>query len=213
MMLYLLLYVTVFFINSSIGNIYYVIPSNQTCRTGQVCHNISYYTKFDFRYDGDIILIFPKGQHILNETLVIHGRNSVTLKGQDQLTYDSYWLIVQSTVINGGIDGNGQIIISGTKVYMKGLTFKNMHLMLTSKQNVLIYSMSLQSISSIVRGSYVTVIDTTLDNTNCKYYWCTGMLLIFTCNDVDVTNIIHNVTVHGVSSRKVHDVKLQLWCH
>ena len=66
---YLLLAVTVSY---GSNHAYYVIPTtgNQTCTTGQVCHNISYYAiEFTFPSTEDITLIFLEGQHILYDKL------------------------------------------------------------------------------------------------------------------------------------------------
>ena len=70
---YLLLAVTVSY---GSNDVYYVIPTtgNQTCPTGQVCHNISYYaTEFTFPSTEDITLIFLEGQYILNHKLSYTG--------------------------------------------------------------------------------------------------------------------------------------------
>ena len=204
-MLYLVLYTTICFINSSIGkHVYYVIPTtgNQTCPTGQVCHRLSYFIHHDFTsYYDNITFIFLKGQHILNDTLEIHGLNSVTLKGQSQSTCDNYWSVIQSTVING--NGN-RILIKTTTVYMEGLTYNKGYLLLGHDvhiQRVHIRSMSLQNTTWFVVSNHIIITDCMLDNTNCMK--CQAGLYIYMPQHSAGSNVIHNVTIQGFTTSNI----------
>ena len=209
-MLYLVLYITVCFINSSVGNhVYYVIPTtgNQTCPTDQVCHNICYYaTEFTFPSTGDITLIFLEGQHILNYNLYIlrqQSQHSISLKGQG---YDDQW----STVIYCGDRCTGIYINTPAVIRMERLTYINGSLKLDNEflhvayhypiQYLYMHSMSLQNVSVTVSANYVTITDSILDNTNCMEEWCDQLHLnLFRpCN-------IHNLTVKGVTDNKFGD--------
>ena len=200
MMLYLVLYITVCFINCSVGNhVYYVIPTtgNQTCPTGQVCHDISYYTKFIFRHKSHITFIFLEGQHILNGTLKIYGLNSITLKGQGQLMYDN-WPVIRSTMSNDGI-----VIHNTTTVYVERLTYINGHLLLSSGigqykkiPHVHIHFLSLKNITCHVTCNYIAITDSILDNTNC--IGCSGLHLTV-LHPLNKFNTIDNLTIQGIT--------------
>ena len=191
---YLLLAVTV-----SYGSydVYYVIPTtgNQTCPTGQVCHNISYYaTEFTFPSTEDITLIFLEGQHILNHNLSIPGQHNVTLKGQG---YDDQW----STVIYCGDRCTGIYINTPAVIRMEGLTYINGNLSLDDNypmphrfptQHVYMHSMSLQNVSVDVVTYNITITDSILDNTNCMR--CDQLYL-----HLYRSGNIHNLTIQGVT--------------
>ena len=203
-MLYLVLYITVCFINSSVGNyVYYVIPTtgNQTCPTGQVCHNISYYaTEFTFHLTTeDITLIFLEGQHILYNTFEIKNVYSVILKGQG---YDDHW----STVIYCCDRCTGIHINTHVGIRMERLIYINGSLKLDDHfsnvenpiQYLYMHSMSLQNVSVTVSANYVKITDSILDNTNCMEEWCDQLYLYLFrpgCN-------IHNLTVKGVTDNR-----------
>ena len=65
------------------NHVYYVIPTtgNQTCPTGQVCHNISYYT-YQFVFPSNMTFIFLEGRHELTDDLHISGLDNIVLKGE-----------------------------------------------------------------------------------------------------------------------------------
>ena len=221
-MLYFVLYITTAcFISSSIGSdVYYVIPAtgNQTCFTGHVCHDISYYCKKFTYYYHDITLIFQEGLHILNCTLdIITAQYSVTLKGQGQLTHNDQWSIIPSSAIV--IDGGEISIFSKTTVSMERLTYKNGELGLVALQEAHIHSFSLQNTSSHVKSGYVTITDIRFDNTSCTEKWCyiRGMTLHFSSATVPVIHNIKNVTIQGVSSNvnyigQKHNAVINLLC-
>ena len=200
-MLYLVLYITVCFINSSVGNhVYYVIPTtgNQTCPTDQACHNISYYAiEFTFPSTGNITLIFLEGQHILNHKLHIPGLDSKTFIG-----YDDQW----STVIYCCDRCTGIHINTLVGIRMERLTYINGSLKLDDHflnfkkpiQYLYIHSMSLQNVSVTVSANHVTITDSILDNTNCMEKWC-GVFCLYLYRS---GNIIHNLTIQGVTDNK-----------
>ena len=194
---YLLLAVTVSY---GSNHAYYVIPTtgNQTCPTGQVCHNISYYAiEFTFPSTGNITLIFLEGQHILNHKLQIYGQYNVTLKGQG---YD-HW----STVISCCYNCTGIYIYTPKSVIrMEGLTYINGSLELDYDfvgyeihhiQYLYMHSMLLQNASVTVFANHVTITDSILDNTNCMEKWC-GMFYLYLYRS---GNIIHNLTIQSVT--------------
>ena len=205
-MLYLVLCITVCFINSSVGNVYYVMPTsgNQTC-PGQVCHDISYYTfPFTFPSNSDITLIFLEGQHILNDLLYIFGVKSVTLKGQGQLTSNDHWSVTQSTAIH--CYNLGQLyIFNTTTVYMEGLTYINGDLWLGNyvyhTQYVYIHSVLLKKYKSLYAyTNHINITDSLLDNTNCMT--CKGKVYLHLYSE---HNTLHNITIQGVTN---YDVKV-----
>ena len=215
-MLYLVLYITVCFINSSVGNyVYYVIPTtgNQTCPTGQVCHNISYYAiEFTFTSTEDITLIFLEGQHILYNTFEIKHIYSITLKGQG---YDDHW----STVIYCSDGCTGIQITTPAVIRMERLTYINGSLELyddsisTHVQHLYMDSMSLQNVLLTVFTSYITITDSILDNTNCMEKWCVSDRLFL---DVYISGNIHNLTIQGVTGDKFNmmtSTALSILCH
>ena len=197
---YLLLALTVSY---GSNNVYYVIPTtgNQTCPAGQVCHDISYYTKFIFPSTGNFTLVFLEGQHILNDTLEIYGPDNVILKVQGHLPND-HW----STVINCGYN-EIRISTSTTAVYMEGLTYINGNLYLGKLyeydwdyfQYFYMHSVSLQNGSLTVFAHYITITDSIHDNTNCIGELC-GELKLFLGSS---GSIIHNLTVQGVVNRYI----------
>ena len=197
-MLYLVLYIAVCFINSSVGNhVYYVIPTtgNQTCPTGQVCHDISYYAtiQFTFPSTGNITLIFLEGQHILNYNLHILGQHSITFKGQ---RYDDHW----STVIYCSDGCTGIQINTPAVIRMERLTYINGSLELDVNdvlQYLYMHSMSFQNASVVVFANYVTITDSILDNTNCMKKCDTLFLCVFKSGN------IHNLTIQGVTDNKI----------
>ena len=194
---YLLLAVTVSY---GSNDVYYVIPTtgNQTCPTGQVCYDISYYTKFNFSTTDNITLIFLEGQHILNDTLEIYGPDNVALIGQG---YD-HW----SAVISCCYNCTGIEIYTPGVIRMEGLTYINGSLKLddnfsdmnkTPTQYLYIHSMSLQNASVAVSAKHVTITDSILDNTNCMEEWCRGQLYL-SMNEFSNTHL-HNITIQGVT--------------
>ena len=196
-MLYLVLYFTVCFINSSVGNhVYYVIPTtgNQTCptSTGQVCHNISYYaTEFTFPSTVNITLIFLEGQHMLNYDLYILGDHNIALKGQG---YDDHW----STVIYCCVRCTEICIETSAVIHMEGLTYINGSLVFPRQvQLFYIQSMSLQNVSLSVNTNYIIINDSILDNTNCMENWCDQLYLY-----LYRSGYIHNLTIQGVTDNK-----------
>ena len=193
---YLLLAVTVSY---GSNDVYYVIPTtgNQTCPTGQVCYDISYYTKFNFSTTDNITLIFLEGQHILNDTLEIYGPDNVTLIGQG---YD-HW----STVISCCYNCTGIQIYTPDVICLEGLTYINGSLDLNNEfiyyeiptKYLYMHSMSLQNASVTVSANYVTITDSILDNTNCIEKWCRGLLYL---SMYESSNIhVHNITIQGVT--------------
>ena len=197
---YLLLAVTV---SCGSNNVYYVIPTtgNQTCPTGQVCHNISYYAiEFTFPSTGNITLIFLEGQHILNHKLYIFGLNNVTLKGQG---YDDHW----STVIYCSDRCDGIHIYTPEVMRMERLTYINGDLVLDAsdfvydfpKEHVYMHSVSLKNVSVNAVTYYVTITDSILDNTNCMEKSC-GLFYWY----VYRSGNIHNLTIQGVTDNRFH---------
>ena len=66
----------------------------------QECYPISYYTNKNFTIPSNFTLIFPKGDHILTDSLLMKGLQNVTLKGQGQWVHGFHWSVMQSNVSN-----------------------------------------------------------------------------------------------------------------
>ena len=207
-MLYFVLYITVCFINCSVGNhIYYVIPTtgNEICPAGQVCHDISYYINFTFPPNGEITLIFLKGQHILHGPLKIDGLRSITFRGESQSTSDHHSLVLQST-----INGNGKNSIEvrnnrefPTFVSVEKLTYNNGHLVLgrgfghyRSLHNVYIDFLSLQNSTCHVTSDHITIINSIVNCMNCV----SGLKLVIAPLMKANSLQIHNLTIQGVTN-------------